>query len=106
MYVIIRLVQFHLPLTQEKSLLTTIYAFNRAAKLLARLPRRALSSRSGPGQRKTSVFGGESSRVHLYFPAGQVWGSIGCALELRTPGNGQELRKDRENQWLILNLGP
>jgi hypothetical protein len=78
-YVVIRLVQFHLLLTQEKSLLTTIYAFNRATKLIAKLPRGASRSRSSPGQRKTSVFDGETSRVHLYFPAGQLWGSIGCA---------------------------
>ncbi len=42
MYVVIRLVQFHLPLTQEKSLLTTIYAFNRAAKIISEVATESL----------------------------------------------------------------
>src|SRR5260370_30837029 len=69
------------------------------------LRQRALSSRSSRGQRKTSVYDGESSGVHLYFPVGQEWGSIECALELRMPGNGQELRKDREKPMVDTQLG-
>lgn len=42
MYVVIRLVQFHPPLTQEKSLLTTIYAFNRATKLISEVATESL----------------------------------------------------------------
>ena len=43
--------------------------------------------------------------MNLYFPAGQAWGSIECVLELRTPGNGQELRKGREKPMVDTQLG-